>query len=73
MERKKKMRRKTSETWKKKNRKYILESDVNIITWSCALDNAWLKSAMAMNASEVIVIRLVPFFGLDRAHLSIVF
>ena len=57
-----------------KNRAYILESDVNIITWNCALDKAWLKSAMAiaMSASEVIVIRLVRFSGLDRAHLSIV-
>ena len=57
-----------------KNRAYILESDVNIITWNYALDKAWLKSAMAiaMSASEVIVIRLVRFSGLDRAHLSIV-
>lgn len=53
----------------KKNWKYILESDANIITWNCALDKAWLKSAMAMSASEVIVIRLVRFSGLDRAHL----
>ena len=51
----------------------MLESDVNIITWNCASDKAWLKSAMAMSAWGVIVIRLVCFSGLDRAHLSIVF
>lgn len=57
----------------RKSRKYILESDVNIIALNCASDKAWLKSAMAMSASGVIVIRLGCFSGLDRAHLSIVF
>ena len=57
----------------RKSGKYILESDVNIIALNCPSDKAWLKSAMAMSASGVLVIRLGCFSGLDRAHLLIVF